>query len=264
MLAAFSSGAAAATATVTAAPAPGQHEASAQPLTTPVPSGALAGLDAPALPRALATATTAPANAPLVATLLRTDAEAHVASGLRGSGLGAAAARAFSTALVRTAAVAATAAAEPAAAAAYSSAVAPLAAAAAVPSSPGGGPDGGDGGSGRSSGLAGTVVAFRSSSTKLALAVDEKGWVQADKDAGSSLASRSFEVVDAGKTHPSRTQVTLRHASHTRTSYNLKNACAHAHSRENCTLRQVDDSSSPQPDSLGGLSCPSLNCVNNL
>jgi len=49
-----------------------------------------------------------------------------------------------------------------------------------------------------SGGLAGMVVAFRSSSTKLALTVDEKGWVQADRDAGSSLSSRSFEVVDAG------------------------------------------------------------------
>jgi len=109
-------------------------------------------------------------------------------SNLRGSGLGAAAARAFSAAMSRATGAA------PQDSSAAVAVAAPAAAATEQFNAPGRSASAGS----SSGGLAGMVVAFRSSSTKLALTVDEKGWVQADRDAGSSLSSRSFEVVDAG------------------------------------------------------------------
>jgi len=139
-------------------------------------------------------ATTPALAVPLQATSPGAEA-AQETSNLRGTGLGAAAARAFSAAMSR--ATGATTPPDLSTAAAAPSAALATIEPSNVPGQNSMASSSSSGGSG--GGLAGMVVAFRSSSTKLALTVDEKGWVQADRDAGSSLSSRSFEVVDAGR-----------------------------------------------------------------
>lgn len=203
MLAAISSGAATAPASGLVAPAPASLQ-EALPMAGGAPLQQVSLMDQHVVPATYVatpsstTGATVPAAAePVLDTPPGTDAAAAAAvqatptlesSNLRGSGLGAAAARAFSAAMSR-----ATGAATQDSSAAVAVA-APAAAEAEHVNAPGRSTSGGS----SSGGLAGMVVAFRSSSTKLALTVDEKGWVQADRDAGSSLSSRSFEVVDAG------------------------------------------------------------------
>lgn len=202
MLAAISSGAATAPASGLVAPAPASLQ-EALPMAGGAPLQQVSLMDQHVVPATYVatpsstTGATVPAPAePVLDTPPGTDAAAAAvqatptleSSNLRGSGLGAAAARAFSAAMSR-----ATGAATQDSSAAVAVA-APAAAEAEHVNAPGRSTSGGS----SSGGLAGMVVAFRSSSTKLALTVDEKGWVQADRDAGSSLSSRSFEVVDAG------------------------------------------------------------------